>query len=388
MLFDLPSQPLLRSNQAENYPQMLLYAALIGVVGGLVATGYYYGLTVSLHLVWQTLPAILAADFPSIPFANHVWIFTTIGGLLVGLTLRWLGLPGEVALVIDKIHDPGRLDWRQTPAMLVTSLLSITAGGSAGPEAPLVQIIGSFGSWLSDRLKLSAELTRLLTFCGMSAALSAFFGAPLGGALFALELPHRRSLEYYEAIIPAIVSAICSFTVFRMMTGMAVSGGIYHLPAYPHLTWIHLVQAAILGAIGSSVAIVFIYLFRSVKYLIQPIAHHTILLAALGGLAIGLIAMSFPQTLFFGEEQIETILLGTGASLGVTMLLAIALAKMLAIACTLHAGFRGGLFFPLFFIGAAVGLAVSIAVPQFPAAISIICMMAGECRRYPNTRWN
>jgi H+/Cl- antiporter ClcA len=40
------------------------------------------------------------------------------------------------------------------------------------------------------------------------------------------------------------------------------------------------------------------------------------------------------------------------------MLLAIALAKMLAVSCTLHSGFRGGFIFPLFYIGAAVGLAV------------------------------
>jgi len=83
-----------------------------------------------------------------------VWIATTIGGFLVGLTLHLMGLPGEVALVVDKVHDPGRISLRQTPAMIVASLFSITAGGSAGPEVPLVQINGSL-AWLGQKLKLT-----------------------------------------------------------------------------------------------------------------------------------------------------------------------------------------------------------------------------------------
>ncbi len=67
-----------------------------------------------------------------------------------------------------------------------------------------------------------------------------------------------------------------------------------------------------------------------------------------------LASLFFPQTLFFGERQIEDTI-ATAASLGVAMLLGIALAKLLAICMTLHCGFRGGFIFPLFFVGANVG---------------------------------
>ena len=66
----------------------------------------------------------------------------------------------------------------------------------------------------------------------------------------------------------------------------------------------------------------------------------------------------------------------TGSKFGMTMLLMIAFAKMLAICCTLHSGFRGGFIFPLFYIGAAVGLAVALAVPQIHPTIAMVCMMA------------
>ncbi len=357
------------------YRQMIFYAALIGIAGGLVATAYYYVLEAGIHLVWHTLPDLLKLYFPTvIPSWNYVWIVTSIGGFLVGLTLHYMGLPGEVAFVVDKVHDPGRIELRQTPAMIVASLISIAFGGSAGPEAPLVQVNGSFGGWLGEKLKLSAATIRVLTFCGMSAALGAFFGAPLGGALFALELPHRRGLEYYEALIPAVLSAILSFSVFRFYTGLTI-GGMYHFAAIPQLTLMNLGEGALLGIIGAVTAVIFVVVFRSIGYLSEYIAHHVILLATLGGLSIGLIAYVFPQTLFFGEKEISTIV-ETGSTFGITMLLAIAAAKMLAVSCTLHSGFRGGFIFPLFYIGAAVGLAVALAIPQIHPTIGMICMMA------------
>jgi H+/Cl- antiporter ClcA len=357
------------------YQQMILCSVVIGIAGGLVATAYYYVLEGSLHVVWHTLPELLEPYFPTaVPAWNYVWIATTIGGFLVGLTLHLMGLPGEVAFVVDKVHSPGRIDLRQTPAMIMASLVSITAGGSAGPEAPLVQINGSFGGWLADKLKLTLTTSRVLTLCGMSAALGAFFGAPLGGALFALELPHRRGLEYYEAIVPAVSSAILSFFVFRFNTGLTI-GGMYHFANIPQLSLMNLAEGAVLGSIGALVALLFVLLFRAVGHLSEYIAHHTILLATLGGLAIGLIALAFPQTLFFGEKEINTIV-DAGSTFGIALLLAIAAAKMLAVACTLHSGFRGGFIFPLFYIGAAVGLAIALAVPQIHPTIGMICMMA------------
>lgn len=357
------------------YAQTIFWAAAIGVLGGLVATAYYYLLESSMHLVWHQLPELLQVQFPGeFLLQNYVWIAATVGGLLVGLSLYFMGLPGEVAFVVDKVHDPGQIEMRQTPAMIVASLFSIVAGGSAGPEAPLVQINGSIGSWLGAKQSLSLPTIRILTFCGMSAALGAFFGAPLGGALFALEIPHRRGLEYYEALIPAVLSAIMSFTVFRFSTGLSI-GGMYHFTSIPPLTLTNLLEGAILGAVGAAVALLFVLVFRVVGYLTQPLHHQTVLLATLGGLSIGLIALVFPQTLFFGEKQIDTII-EQGASYGIALLLMIGLAKMLAISCTLHSGFRGGFIFPLFYIGAAIGLAISLGFPQIHPTIAMVCLMA------------
>jgi len=212
----------------------------------------------------------------------------------------------------------------------------------------------------------------------MGAALAAFFGDPIGGPMFALEIPHRRGLEYYEAIIPAMVAGICSFAVFRMGTGLEV-GGIYNFGrfgALPNLTWLNLLEGAGLGLIGALAGILFIGIFRAIKWMIQKIEHRHIVLAVMGGLGIGWIAVLFPATLFFSETQIETQLLAQSASLGVLTLLGICLTKMIAICFTIHGGFRGGFIFPLFFTGASLGLAIAFGVPAIHPTIAVLCCMA------------
>ena len=366
---------IIRNDRQLTYLQLYLCAVIIGIFGGMVATVYYLVLETMMHGMWHTLPEIVKPLFPSwLSTNNYVWIATTIGGFFVGLALYFFGLPGEMAQVVDKIHNPGKIDIRKSPAMVIASLIAITSGGSAGPEAPLVQVNGSLGSWLGERLKLTTTSVRILTFCGMSAALGAFFGAPIGAALFALEIPHRRGLQYFEAIGPAIIAAILSFTVFRLNTGMTI-GGFYHFEEVPPLSPQNLFEGLVLGIIGAGLAVMFIAIFRIIGKLLKPLEPNRILLATAGGLTIGLIAFAFPQTLFFSEAQIQTVI-ETGASLGVGMLIAIAVAKMFAISFTLHSGFLGGFIFPLFFIGANAGYAVSLAVPQVHPTVGMVCLMA------------
>ncbi|WP_293084041.1 chloride channel protein [Okeania sp. SIO3B5] len=361
------------------YSKVLLYTSAVGIMGGLVATAYYFVLEHFLEFVWETGKHYFTGIFPDwFPAWNYTWIVSTIGGLGVGLCLYFFGQPGEMAKVIEKIHDPGRLEPSQTPGMIATSLVSITAGGSLGPEAPLVQINGSLGSWIADKLNLSLKETRVLTFCGMGAALAAFFGDPVGGPLFALEIPHRRGIQYYEAIIPAVVAGIFSFGVFRFGTGLEI-GGIYHFDYFdsiPALSWLNLLEAGILGIVGGLAGILFIGIFRLTELAIQPIENRHIWRAILGGLGIGWLAVLYPQTLFFSEQQIETQLIEPATTLTVVTLLGICLAKMMAISFTIHGGFRGGFIFPLFFTGASLGLAISFLIPEVHPTISMLCCMA------------
>ena len=208
-----------------SFKQRLLYAACLGVAIGGIATLYYVALQFILWAVWTWLPNTLrpgsAADFRS-----FAWFLTALGGLLVGVIVSRLGAPTGLNEAIDEIHREGRIGYRQMPGMVIASLVSLGFGSSAGPEAPLVDINGGVASWVADRLKLSQVDSRTLTFCGISAALGAFFGSPLGSALLALELPHSFGLEYYEAIIPVMVAAIAKMFTLSLSIQSGFRGGV------------------------------------------------------------------------------------------------------------------------------------------------------------------
>ncbi len=187
--------------------------AMVGIVCGLFAGLYWNILQLMTHALEQFEGASLLVVMP-------------LAGLVIGLVIYYLGNPGEIAVIVDNIHfRGGRLDARKNPSMILASLVSISAGGSAGPEAPLVQITGSFGTWVADRLKLEGEDLRSISLAAMAGGFTALFGAPLGGAMFALEiLHHQHIVEYYEALLPAIVSSCASYLVFAAITKLDQCG--------------------------------------------------------------------------------------------------------------------------------------------------------------------
>ncbi|MCC7204030.1 MAG: chloride channel protein, partial [Phycisphaeraceae bacterium] len=181
---------------------------LVGLAGGLTGLAFLS--------VLHVCESILSPEGQS-PWL-HLPVLMVVG-LAVSLLTRWLGQPGDVELLVDNIHVlGGGKTLRDLRSLLPVSLLCIAAGGAAGPESPLVQTTGSIGTWTADRTKLGTVDRRVLTITGMAAGFTVLFGAPLGGAIFALELLHRRGLEYYEALIPAVIGSLCGYSVFVCTT--------------------------------------------------------------------------------------------------------------------------------------------------------------------------
>jgi H+/Cl- antiporter ClcA len=90
------------------------------------------------------------------------------------------------------------------PSHDICILFPILGGGSLGPEAPLVAICGALGGFVSRKIfrQKYVNVVRKHTLMGMGGALAAFFGAPLGGSLFALEvLCSQFGIEYFEHLI-------------------------------------------------------------------------------------------------------------------------------------------------------------------------------------------
>lgn len=341
--------------------KLLLLACVVGALGGVLASGYFFALSGMLSL--------------SEIVSHHVPIVALMGGagLLVGLTYL-LGHPGETDAVVDNIHvKNGRIDTRANLPLVPCSLISIAAGGSAGPEAPMVYLTGSVGTWLHKWLRLPERYVRTLTLTGMGVGFATLFGAPVGSAIFALEIPHKRGMEYYEATVPAIIGGLVGYGVFSAITHHGI-GSAWHFPAYTFRSWRDLAFALGIGLACGIAALPYAGAIHGIQRLFRKIKAAPWVKAAIGGVVLGLVAWKLPATRFWGEEQLQTALLDAAPSL--TLLLVLAAAKMLTVGVTLASGWKGGIIIPCFFIGACLGKAISMVVPAIDPTLAMMCGMA------------
>ena len=131
----------------------------------------------------------------------------------------------------------------------------MASGLSLGPELPLVLTAGMIGSWLGVICKQSMLQARVMNITAASAAVGGFFGFPMAGAMFVLEIPHRMGLQYFEALSPATIASILAVLVNRMIVNNDVTG--YY--TYPFLTEAlpsHIFTTAVIyGLVGSGVGV-------------------------------------------------------------------------------------------------------------------------------------
>lgn len=356
---DLLDQPV-RFNPFVFSRTFLLWAFL-GLLGGVIAGIYWIALEFLTHQLaffdgWTVIPVM------------------AMSGLLAGLIIHFIGDPGEIHLIVNNIRfNKGKLDPKNNPSMILSSLLCVASGGSLGPEAPLVQVTGSTGTWIGKIFRLKGEELRSLSIAGMASGFTALFGAPLGGSLFSLEiLHHKHAVEYYKAIIPAFVASCFSYLVFALIIHLGL-GPIWDLSAYEYSGIFDFGYAVLFAIIGAAFGWAFIFCTKFFKSLFAKRLLPIYIKTLIGGILLGVIAFYFPLTRYFGHHEINELLTG---NFSLTLLFAILIFKIMAIAITVTSGWRGGFIIPLFFVGATLGLIIHHLFPAVNLSLAIVSCMA------------
>ena len=361
------SAPELRSGA---YLALVGVSLVLGAVVAAVAAGYVWLYHEGIHLVWETLPHELGVD----PYTWWLVVAVpTLGGIAVGVVLVLIPGRGGPSPVAGHAIG-GSTDPRIAPAATIATLVSLVAGASLGPEAALVTLASAIGGLVAMRLSLADPPARVLAGAGTAGVLGAIFGTPLAGAMLMLELLTLSGTLLYAVLIPGLVAAVVGIEVFQELLGEPFLS--YQLPPVGDLRARDLGYAALIGVGGAIVGRLFMATLRATH---RRVDRHTlrrpILLAAAGGLVVGLLGLGGDHlTLFSGESSLQT-LIDDRSSLGLAALAYVLVAKLAATVVSMTTGFRGGQIFPVMFLGAAFGVLVAELTGDVPDGAAIACGM-------------
>jgi len=91
------------------------------------------------------------------------------------------------------------------------------------------------------------------------------------------------------------------------------------------------------------------------------------------GVIIAIVCYFIPELMFSGESSIHSIIMNP-AHFGVTMLLIMAVLKIVLLALSFKCGYLEGPIFPTLFICTMVGLPLSLMSPGIPVGILVMCL--------------
>ncbi len=341
-------------------------ALLVGVLVG------------ALAVVFQVALNLVASAFdPHLVPWYLIFLFPAAGGLLVGLIIPHFAeeTAGQgMDEVIHDIHYEGsRIRSIVPPVKIVVSALTISSGGSAGPEGPVGEIGAGTASIVGRALRLKRSDLRPLVIAGAAAGFGAIFKAPLGGAIFALETPYKNDLEH-SAVVPALISSTTAYLVFALfpLPGFNTDPIFGFLTAQPTYDVPHLGLYMLVGLISGLVAIAFVKVFFWISDFFSGWKMPFVVKTTLGGLACGALGIVFPDVLGLGYTWDQNLVKGNlaqvtiGASLAPTVGLllfaffAVLVVKIVATSFTIGSGGSGGVMTPSIFIGGTIGAIMAL----------------------------
>jgi H+/Cl- antiporter ClcA len=274
--------------------------------------------------------------------------------------------------VIESVHRRwGKMDILVAPVKLITAIITIAFGGSAGKEGPCVQIGAGLSSTIADLLKVNREDRKKIVICGISAGFSSVFGTPIAGALFAVEVLVLGKIMH-EMLFPALVAAIMSFQVTKYFgityfyKDLHISGGF---------TETFFLQVLLSGLFFGIVAFILVETLKAAEGLAKRIKIWAPFKGLIGGtILILLTLMTSTAYLGLGLDTIE------GAILGEKIFPAAFLLKILFTSITLSMGGSGGILTPILFIGSTAGSAFADFFNlnrEIFAAIGMVALFSG-----------
>lgn len=350
-----------------------LLAVIVGLVVSIVANLFIEGARyfLSLQSSYSTL-TVQVSGFDINLLPTLAMLISAVLILVVRKSLgvtKWSGPADSIyALHQQKIG----VDIRVGLGSTLAAFISASGGASVGQYGPLVHFGSTVATILSRFPGLQINRDILLA-CGVSAAISAGFNAPIAGIIFAHEALLRRFS--IGAVAPVSVAAIVA-SASNQYFGFANLA--FAVPS-SNLELAEVVPFLILFApICSAVAVIYMLSLRQgMKFAASGKYSFTTLIFSTA-IAVGIIGAFLPDVLGLGSSQINNMVNGQYTLAFLSLIL---IAKILVTAACISFGFFGGVFGPALFVGGALGgilagLLIEIGLPVDYGSIITIATLA------------
>ena len=323
-----------------------LAALMIGIGTGVAAAALTRLLEVVQQSIWRHGTNLLDASRQA-SAGRHVVVLVAAGAVTGAgqLLLKKLSSGNGIDTTAAIWFHAGRMPALRTLGSAVLSVIIVGMGVSLGREGAPKQAGAVLANFFSDRQRLSDEQRRLLVACGAGAGMSAAYGVPLGGALFALEV--MRGMLALRYVLPALFVSLVATAVSWIVLPDAPT---YIIPAYSSSIAVGLF-ALIAGPIAGVVSVGYVRLItwadRNKPAGWKRVAAPIIVIGLLG-----VVSIWFPELLGNGRDVSQLAFTGQVAPL---LMLILFVLKPLATAFCMQSGAPGGLFTPSLTVGALLG---------------------------------
>ena len=322
-------------------------AALVGLCAAVTSVAFRESLSHLQYFLLQ-LNGPLDGVATSLPWWGRVLV-PTVGGLVAGAILllarRWKDTRLDFMEVV--LLGNGVMRVRATLVKSLSSLVTISTGGSIGREGSLVQLGAMAGSLFGRGARFGPARLRLMVACGAAAGFACAYNAPFSGAFFVAEIV--LGTIALESFGPLVFASVVATVVSTQFLG---SGPVYRMPPFGTVPNWQLPLHLLLGVVAGLLAPLFLFLLRNGGEFFRKLKLPTVLGLGLGGLCVGLISIVQPGVWGSGYGMAEWIL---NADLGWKFLLSLLVLKVVATMATTGSGAVGGVFTPTLFCGAAIG---------------------------------
>ena len=290
---------------------MIVSAIIIGSLGAFGAIGFRYLLKLGHRSFFHTWDYSLEWLY-ALPWWERLFL-PVIGGLLVGPIVTYVASEVKGSGIPEVMESVAVRSGMIRPRVIISKILAatftISSGGSAGREGPIVHIGSAIGSAIGQLLEVSARRLRTFVGCGAAAAIAATFNAPIAGALFSVEvIIGEFGVTQFS---PIVISSVVATVISRHYIGDFPA---FRVPPFQIVSAFEFLPYAVLGILAGLIAVSFIaLLYRSVDWF-EQLAIPPVLKPALGGLIVGSIGIFLPQIFGVGYDSINQALWGNDVS--------------------------------------------------------------------------